>query len=57
MMIASGVLVLRRQPRAAAWYLASWLPMLLAMVLLMPMNFGCCRRCRGSGCCPTADCC
>ncbi len=39
-MIASGVLVLRRQPRAAAWYLASWLPMLLAMLLLMPMNFG-----------------
>jgi signal transduction histidine kinase/DNA-binding NarL/FixJ family response regulator len=39
-MILSGFLVLRRQRRSALWYLASWLPMLLATGLLMAMNYG-----------------
>ena len=39
-MMVSGMLALRRQPRAAGWYLASWFPMLLPYLLLMPLNFG-----------------
>ncbi|WP_295885946.1 hybrid sensor histidine kinase/response regulator [uncultured Thiohalocapsa sp.] len=40
LMLLSALLVCRRQPRAVGWYIASWLPMMAALMLLMPMNFG-----------------
>ncbi|MGD9299275.1 MAG: ATP-binding protein [Thiohalocapsa sp.] len=38
--VVAGLLLIRGQTRAAAWYLASWLPMFVAMLLLPPMNYG-----------------
>jgi signal transduction histidine kinase/CheY-like chemotaxis protein len=38
--VVAGLLVAHRQPRTAIWFLASWLPMLIAMAVLPLMNYG-----------------
>nr|WP_242519065.1 hybrid sensor histidine kinase/response regulator [Halochromatium roseum] len=38
--VVSGLLVARQKPRAAIWFLVSWLPMLIAMAILSLLNYG-----------------